>query len=137
MTNSADAIKGLVTYVISVALAILVGYLLTDPLDYGTFLIFGIIGMLIFSPIVIKWHYPIMLFAITAPIYCFFLKGSPPLWQVAVRLRLGISVFERAMNSDRRFISPPVIVWPLLFTIAMAFLTAKLTGGIGLRSLGG
>lgn len=138
MTNPGAAIKVLITYALCIPLAITVGYLLTDPLaDYGTTGTFGLIALLLLLPILLKWHYPIMLFALASPIYCFFLKGNPPLGQVAVLLSFGIAVVERAMNSERRFISPAVMVWPLVFTVAMAYMTADLTGGIGLKSLGG
>ena len=41
------------------------------------------------------------------------------------------------MNSDKQFRSPAVMVWPLLFTIVMVYFTAEMTGGIGLKALGG
>ena len=137
MTNPASAIKVLITYAVCIPLAILVGYTLTDPLDYGTLGIFGLIALLLLSPVFIKWHYPIMLFGLAAPIYCFFLKGNPPLGQVVVLLSFGIAIIERAMNSERRFLSAPVVVWAYVFTGAMAVMTAELTGGIGLKALGG
>jgi hypothetical protein len=44
MTNPANAIKMLITYAVVIPLAIMVGYLLTDPLDYGSMGLFGILG---------------------------------------------------------------------------------------------
>ncbi len=137
MTNPVQAMRLLITYVVIIPLAVLVGYLLTDPMDYGTlgFLVF-IIAVLI-SPVFIKWHYPIMVFGLACPAVCFFLPGRPPLAQVVVVMSLGIAIVERAMSSDRRFLSFPVMTWPLLFIAAMAYLTAQLTGGIGLHTMGG
>ena len=137
MTNPGAAIKLLITYAICVPAAIFVGFLLTNPLDYGTLGFLGLVLALIFSPIFIKWHYPIMVFGIGAPMYMFFLKGNPPMMQVVVILSLGIAIVERAMSSDRRFISVPSMTWPLMFTVLMAYITAELTGGIGLHTLGG
>jgi len=136
MTNPTSTIRLLITYAICIPLAILVGYLLTDPLDYGTLGFLGIVIALIISPIFIKWHYPILVFGLGCPMYCFFLVGRPPLWQVVVILGLVIAIVERIL-SDRRFLSVPVVTWPLLFIAAMAFMTAQLTGGIGLHQLGG
>jgi len=45
-------------------------------------------------------------------------------------------VLQRATNKDMRFISAPQITWPFLILIAVVIATAKLTGGIGLRSMG-
>ncbi len=137
MTNPAQAIRMLVTYVVVIPLAALVGWLLCNPLDYGTMGFFAFLAVLIASPIFIKWHYPILLFGLGCPATCFFLPGRPPLWEVVVMLSLGLSIAERTLNSDRRFLSAPAFTWPLMFTLGMVYLTAQLTGGIGLHSLGG
>jgi hypothetical protein len=137
MTNPAAAIRALITYAICIPLAMAVGWLLCNPLDYGTLGFFGLIGLLIISPIFIKWHYPILVFGIGCPAYCFFLMGNPPLLQVVVILSLGIAIVDRAMNSEKRFVSPAVMTWPILFTIAMVYATAELRGGVGLKAFGG
>ena len=127
----------LIVYAIIIPAAIFVGCLLTNPLDYGTLGFLGIILALMLSPIFIKWHYPIMIFGMACPMTCFFLIGHPPLAQVVVLLSLGIAIVERTLNSDRRFISEPVVAWPLIFIAVVTFLTAELTGGIHLHALGG
>ncbi len=140
MTNPAALIRVLITYAICIPLAIVLGYTLTDVGNnptYSNLFVIGLLIVLVLSPVFIKWHYPIMIFALGSPIIVFFLKGSPPLWEIAVILSLSIAIVERAINSKQRFISAPSIVWPLLFTAGMAFMTAKLTGGIGLHALGG
>lgn len=140
MTNPAHAIRLLVTYAVCIPLAIFMGYVMTEvgnnP-DYSNLFIVAIVIAVLASPIFIKWHYPIMVFGLGCPMTCFFLKGSPPLWQVVVIISLGISIIERAVNSDRRFIKTPLMTWALLYTFAMAYFTAEMTGGIGLKALGG
>ncbi|MEY4916625.1 MAG: hypothetical protein RL616_538 [Verrucomicrobiota bacterium] len=137
MTNPAVAIRALITYAICIPLAMIVGWMLCNPLDYGTLGFFGLVALLIISPVLIKWNYELMIFGLSSPIYCFFLQGNPPLSQVAVILCLGIAIVDRTMNSSKRFVSPALLTWPFLFTIAMVFATAELTGGIGLKALGG
>ena len=136
MTNPASAMRMLITYVIIIPLAILVGYLLTDPLDFGTIGVFGIIIVVLLSPVFIRWHYPILVFSMGCPATCFFLVGRPPLWQAMALLGLIIALVERTL-SGRRFLSVPVAAWPLLYIAAVTYLTARLTGGIGLHQLGG
>ncbi len=136
MTNPAAAIKMLITYAICIPIAIFVGYLLTNPLDYGTLGFLGLVIALIISPVFIKWHYPMMVFGMSLPAYLFFLKGNPQAWQVLTLLSLGISIVERAMNAEKRFLKAPAMTWALLFTAGMAVLTMKLTGGFGLHTLG-
>ena len=137
MTNPAQAIRALITYAVCIPLAMLVGWMLCNPLDYGTLGFFGLIAMLLVSPMLIRWHYPLMVFGLGSPIFCFFLQGNPPLSQVAVILCLSIAIIDRTMNSNKRFMSVPVMTWPLLFTAAMVYFTAEMTGGIGLKALGG
>ncbi len=137
MTNNpAAAIRLLITYAICIPLAMLVGYLLCNPLDFGTLGFFGLITLLLLSPIVIKYHYPLLILAMSAPVFCFFLKGNPPLWQVATMLSLGVAIIDRTLNNDKRFISVPLMTWPLLFLLGITIMTAELTGGIGLKALG-
>ena len=140
MTNPAQAIRMLITYAICIPLAILMGYIMTEvgnrP-DFSNLFVIGLVVAVLASPILIRWHYPIMVFGLGCPMYVFFLKGNPPLMQVVVILSLGIAIVERTINSERRFIRCPTMVWPLLFTAAMALMTAQLTGGIGLKTLGG
>lgn len=137
MTNPAVAMRMLITYAICIPVAVLMGYLLTNPLDYGTMGFIGLVLLLLVSPIFIKWHYPIMIFGLGCPMTCFFLIGSPPLSQVVVLLSLGLAIVERAINSEKRFISVPAMTWPFVFIFGAVWLTAKLTGGIGFHTLGG
>ncbi len=136
MTNPAAAMKMLITYAICIPLAIFVGYLLTNPLDYGTlgFLTFVLAALI--SPIFIKWHYPILIFGLGCPISLFFLPTRPPLWQAVVVLSLSIAIVERTLSSSRRFISVPTMTVPLMFLLGTILLTMELTGGIGFHQLG-
>ena len=137
MTNPTAALRIIIVYLVCITLAVAVGYMLTDPLDYGTLFIFCLIAAILASPFIIKWYYPILLFGLGSPIYCFFFPGDPPLSQVVVLLCLGIAIINRAINSERTFISAPIMTWALLYTIAMVVCTAELTGGAGLHQLGG
>ena len=140
MTNPAQAIRMLITYAVCIPLAILMGYIMTEvgnrP-DYSNLFVIGLVVAVLASPIFIKWYYPIMVFGLGCPMYCFFLKGNPPLLQVVVIIGFTLAIIERAVNSERRFIKASAMTWPLLFTLAMAITTAELTGGIGLKTLGG
>lgn len=123
-------------YAICVPLAVVIGYVLSNPFDKSTFVFVGVFGLLLVFPLLVKWHQPLLLFSWHTGIVVFFLNGTPDLWLVMVPLSLGISVLERAMNSDMRFIRVPQITWPLIALMAVVIFTAKLNGGFGLRSLG-
>jgi len=136
MNNAPAILKSLVIYAICVPLAVIIGYMLTDPLQFSTFAYAGVVGLVLFFPLLLRWHYPLLLFSIGSNVIIFFLMGRPAFWLVMVALSLGISVLERAMSSQKHFIRVPQITWPLICMIGVVFLTAKLTGGMGLRSLG-
>jgi hypothetical protein len=137
MTNPSGALRLLITYAVCIPVAITVGYLLTNPLDYGTLGFFALLFGILISPVFIKWHYPLLVFGLACPMICFFVVGKPPLAQVVAVMSLGIAITEGIMNSEKRFLKVPAMTWPLLFIGAMAYMTAELNGGIGLHALGG
>jgi hypothetical protein len=134
--NYAATLRSLIIYAICVPLAIVVGYLMTNPMDYSTLGLFGILALLLASPLLLRWHYLLLVLSWNMTIILFFLKGSPSLWLVMVALSLGISLLERALSSQMSFIRVPQITWPLICLAAAVLITAKFTGGFGLRSFG-
>ena len=137
MTNPTGAMRMLITYAVCIPVAITVGYLLTNPLDYGTLGFLGLLIGILISPVFIRWHYPLLVFGLSCPMICFFIIGKPPLTQVVVPLSLMIAITERILNGEKRFLSVPVMTWPILYIVAVTFMTAELNGGIGLHSMGG
>ena len=137
MTNPHAALRMLITYAVGIPLAVLVGYLLTNPLDYGTLGFLGLVLVVLLAPVFIKWHYPILVFGLNLPMTCFFLVGKPPAWEVVVLISLTIAVVERCLGNEHRFLRAPAMTWALVFTALMTFITMELTGGMGLHALGG
>jgi hypothetical protein len=136
MNNAPAIIKSLVIYVVCVPLAVIIGYMLTDPLQYATFGYLGILALVLASPLLLRWHYPLLLLSWQSTTVIFFLKGSPSLALVMVVLSLLLSVLESILSPDKHFIRVPQLTWPLIFMLAVVVFTAKLTGGFGLRSFG-
>jgi len=136
MTNPAAAMKMLITYAVCIPLAIFIGYLLTNPMDYGTLGFLAFVLAALMSPIFIKWHHPILIFSLASPIVLFFLPTRPPLWQAMTFLSLAIAIVERTLSNRRRFISMPAITMPLMFLLGVIVFTMELTGGIGFHQLG-
>lgn len=134
-TNAPALLRTLIVYAICVPLAIFVGYLITDPLDYETMGFLAVIVSLMLLPIILRWHYPLLLFSATLPAYAFFIKGSPTFFMLMTVISLGISILERVL-SKRHFLSVSALTWPLVAMLAVVFITAELTGGFGLRSTG-
>ena len=137
MNNNAPAIlKTLIIYVICVPLAVWIGCMLTNPWDRKEFIIVGGLAMMLLMPILLRWHHLLLVFCWSMPMMVFFLPGQPMVGMPVIALCFGIAILQRALNQDVRFISAPALTWPMIFMAAVVFVTAKLTGGFGLRSLG-
>jgi hypothetical protein len=139
MNNSAAILRALIVYAICIPLAIVVGYAavsVANAPSYANFGAFGVLALILSAPILLRWHHPLLVLSWNLPLTIFFLPGAPQVWLPMVMVSLGISVLQRAMNKDKRFIPAPQITWPLLCLAAVVLVTAKLTGGIGLHVLG-
>ncbi len=136
MRNTPAILRSLIIYAICVPLAITVGFLVTSPLDYSTLGILGFVVLVLAFPVLMRWHYPLLVLSLQLSCSVFFIKGSPSLWLVMLALSLGISLVERTLNSERHFIRVPQITWPLLCLAGVVLLTAKFTGGFGLHAFG-
>jgi hypothetical protein len=137
MNNNTPAVlRSLIVYAVCVPLAVWFGYLIAQQWDRSTLGIMGVVALVLAAPILLRWHYPILIFSWNLGMVIFFLPGSPVVSIPMIVLSLGISVLHRTLNSDARFISAPQIAWPLIFLAAVVLFTAKLTGGIGLRTFG-
>ena len=135
--NTPAILKTLIIYALIVPLAIWIGYLLAAPADRDTFSIGGILALILCAPLLLKWHHFLLISTWNLGLTIFFLPGSPPVWLLMTVLSLFLSVLHRTINSEARFLSAPSLTWPLIFFLGVVFMTAKLTGGIGLHSMGG
>jgi len=136
MTTAPAILRSLIVYAVCVPLAIMMGYLLTNPLDYSTAAIYGLLALTLVLPILLRWHYPLMLLCFNTSIVVFLLKGRPSLGMVMMGLSLGISILERILASEKSFIRVPRLTWPLICLAAVVMFTAKLTGGFGFKAFG-
>jgi hypothetical protein len=128
--------RNLVVYVIVLPLALVLGYLLATPYQVRTLTIVGFVLAGLMIPIFLRWHHPLLIFAWNANITVIFLPGKPALWMLFAGISLGITILNCILDKRLQFQNVPSITWPLLFLLAIVLITAKLTGGIGLRALG-
>ena len=99
-SNSPAILKWLITYAVVVPVAVFLGYVLTNPLDYSTFGLVGALLLVVVLPLLLRWHFWFLLFGLNAGIVVVFLKGSPSVWIVVVVLSLGISILDRALSQE-------------------------------------
>jgi hypothetical protein len=136
MTANSNLLRSIVTYSIILPLALWIGYELAQPLDRVSLVSFVVILGVISSPLLLKWHRPLLVLSWNLGAVVFFLPGRPDLWLVLAFVSLGIYIVQKTLVREFRFIHAPSLVAPLLFIVIVVFVTAKGTGGFGLQSLG-
>ncbi len=135
--NIAVLPKSLVIFGVCIPLALMVGYLLATPTEMMSFGLVGMILLLLCIPLLLRWHYALLILTWNANMTVFFLPGQPSLWMLLAGASLFLTALGCIMDKQIRFQNVPSITWPLLFFTLVILVTAKLTGGIGLRSFGG
>lgn len=137
MNNNLPAIlRSLIVYAVCVPLAVWVGFLAAQQWDRSTFSVVGVLALVLFAPLLLRWHHFLLIVSWNLGMTIFFLPGSPQIWLFMVALSLGVSVLHRTLNSEAQFIPAPRITWPLIFLTTVVVFTIVMTGGIGLHSLG-
>ncbi|MFM1768274.1 MAG: hypothetical protein RJA22_803 [Verrucomicrobiota bacterium] len=116
--------------------AALLGYLLAGPLDYTSIVVYSAILGLILMPVIIQHHHALVVLSLNATIDIFFLPGKPHLWMLLALVSLGVTLLSRILNKEIRLIHVPSVTWALAAVVLVALITAKLTGGLGMRALG-
>jgi hypothetical protein len=137
MTNSPTVVRSLLIYVICLPLAILIGYMMASPMERGSFYTLGTVVAILLVPLLLKFHHPLLMFGWNCSMIVFFLPGAPSVWLPLVALSLTISIVRRTIDPGYRFISVREVTLPLIALAVVIFVTAELTGGIKLRSMGG
>jgi hypothetical protein len=133
--NVAAALRSIAVYAACAVVAIIIGVMMTNPMTYTSFGFMGVLAAVLLIPILMKWHRPLMIMSWSMPVMVFFIKGDPNLFLVMITLSLTATVVERAVGM-KRFFNVPQITWPLFCMIGVVAITAKLTGGLGLKAFG-
>jgi hypothetical protein len=126
----------MIIYAICLPLAIILGYLIAGPMDYGSAVFFGTVLFMLVLPLLLKWYHPWLIVLWNTAITCNFLPGLLPGWALMAFLGFGVAVGHYILNRQRRFLEAPSVTWSLIFMAIVVAVTAKLRGGIGLKVLG-
>ena len=79
--------KKLLILALVLPLAVFLGFNLADPSfhSWGIVLVFTCI---LCTPIVLKWHHPLLIFSWNLPMTIFFLPGNPSFWMLMAFISL-------------------------------------------------
>lgn len=124
-------------YGLCLPLALLLGYLLAEPLESSSLAVVVLVLSVLLMPLLMKWYHPALVLSWNSTFYIPLLSGSPPAWVCLVGLGMAFMVLSMCVDSrQRRFAGAGQAARPLIALGVVAFVTALLTGGIGLRVLG-
>jgi len=124
-------------FAIAIPLATVIGFLLATPDAPTSIFMVGLILAILTTPFFLRWHHPLLILTWNASMTVFFLPGRPGVWMIVGGISLGITILSCVLNKEQKFQHVPALTWSLMFLLGVVVLTAKLNGGIGLRSLGG
>jgi len=136
MANTINVPRSHLIMGLCLPLAVLLGYFLAQPLESGSFAVVVLVVSVLCFPLLMKWHHPLLILAWNSVANPFFLPGRPAIWMLMALISIFFAVLGRSVNPRRQFLQVPSFTKPLLFLVAVAVLTAMMTGGLGLRSLG-
>ena len=136
MSNALALIRSLIIYSLCLPLAIFLGYVLAMPMDTTSFTIVILVLFLPIVPILLRWHHLLLFACWNTSAILFFLPGRPNLWIAMTAVSFLLSILQHILNRKIRFLSVPSLTRPLVFLMLVIVVTANLTGGFGLRSMG-
>ena len=137
MLNALTIIRSLIIYGLCLPLAVYLGYVVANPMDRTAFVVVLTVAALPLVPILLRWHHLLLILSWNFSMVLFFVQGSPYLWMAMTATSLLLTILQQILKRDVNFSSVSSITWSLLFLAFVIFITAKLTGGMGIRSFGG
>ncbi len=137
MTNAPALFRSLLVYGLCLPLAVVLGYLLANPVSIQTFSVVTAIFFVLAIPLLLRWHQVWLIATWNMTAVVFFVPGRPPVWTALAFLSFGIAVLQYALNRKMKFLNVSSVTWSIIMLTAVILMTAKLTGGFGVRALGG
>ena len=123
-------------YAIVLPLAVFIGWLVAGDMTRSSFATLSAIIFLLLLPVLLKFHYPILIFSWNTFITIFFLPGEPALWMLMAAINFGLAILHRIIQKRQAFLPASSITIALLVLGAAVLGTAVLRGGIGVQALG-
>ncbi len=136
MDNQLTLPRTILIYSVCAGLALVLGYLLADPFKYTTVGLVGLVLLVLSLPVLMRQYHFLLVLSWNANIVVFFLPGQPNVLMVMAAIGTSIALFDRALVQKVRFKYDPWVAGTLVFVVIVVVVTAYLSGGIGVRSLG-
>lgn len=136
MANTFVASRAHLIWGVCLPLAILLGYLLADPVDLGSLAVLVLLAAVLCVPLVLKWHHPLLVLSWNAAIMPVIFPGMMSLWMALGIVTFTFGVINRAASPQNKFLSPMPVTLSLIFLALVVAGTMISTGGVGARAFG-
>jgi hypothetical protein len=136
MTDTFALPRKVLIFAILLPVAAVVGYLLASP-DVASIVLVALILSVLAVPFLLRFHHAVLVLTWNLAFNLFFLPGAPPFWMLASLLSLGVTLMGRILDKNTRLQHVPAVTWSLIFLAAVVIFTMKMTGTLGLRTIGG
>src|SRR5437868_809527 len=110
--------RGLLIFALCLPLAILIGFMLADPMMGSNMMIISGILFALLIPAILTVHHRLLIWISSAAISAFFLPGQPLMWMVVAGMSFGISVLSRPLTKVK---TKPV--WDTWTLVSLVFVT--------------
>src|SRR5215207_5190912 len=122
--------RGLLIFALCLPLAILMGFMLADPMMSSNQMFISSALMALLIPFLLSIHHRALIWVGSAVIMAFFVPGQPQMWMLVAGVSFLISILSRPLAKMK-----PKPVWEkwVLITLILVMVciatTAALTGG--------
>src|ERR1700752_4652820 len=124
MASTINIPKTHLIMVICLPLAVLMGYLLAEPVDSGNLAVLMVVIGTLAVPVLMKYHHQMMVLSWNARIVPMFLPGQPLIWILMAPTSLVFAVLNRSVKSEYRFLNVPRVTKSLLCLLGVVLITA-------------
>ncbi|MEP6662092.1 MAG: hypothetical protein ABJC04_00385 [Verrucomicrobiota bacterium] len=137
MSSTVLKLRTVLIFSFAIILSILGGYLVAKPLNYTSLAFFVGLGFLFALPLLLRWHFPLLILCWNTNMVVLGLKGQPPFWLFMIAISFSLTCLYYALDKRQKYLYVPSVIAPLIFLAGVVVLTAKIRGGIGLNMFGG
>jgi hypothetical protein len=129
--------RGLLIFALCLPLAILMGFMLADPMMESNRMIAGGLLLALLIPILLTVHHRALIWSASAAIIVYVVPGQPHLWMVLAGLSFVIGILSRPLTKMRmRPVWDKLVLVSLIMLLVSVGITITRTGGLGMRVLG-
>ena len=136
MENTRVITRSQLIYGLCLSLAVLLGYLLAEPYESSKMGVVVLLLSVLVTPLIMRWHHPLLVFSWNAVLAFSFLPGRPPVWLFLTAVGFVFVLLNRCVNPHARLLIGGSVPKALLWIALVVAVTALATGGAGIRVMG-